>query len=78
MRRYLVFRLTEEKRKTKVWVVRESKHGDILGTIQWYSPWRQYVFWTFIDTVFSWDYLKAISKFLKKVNLEHKKKWCKK
>jgi len=71
--KYLLFKLIEEKRKTKVWVVEETKYGNILGTIQWYSPWRQYVFETFIDTIFSWDCLKAVSEFLKKVNLEHRR-----
>jgi hypothetical protein len=32
------------KTKTKIFHVRNRKSGDMLGSVQWYAPWRQYCF----------------------------------
>jgi hypothetical protein len=42
---YLVLeRVPDEKRKTLLVSVLSRRHGDLLGMIRWYGPWRQYVF----------------------------------
>jgi hypothetical protein len=41
---YLVLeRVPDEKRKTLLVSVLSRRHGDLLGMIRWYGPWRQYV-----------------------------------
>ena len=30
--------------KTTKWLCRNNKTEEILGTVQWYGPWRQYCF----------------------------------
>lgn len=35
-------RQAEGKRKTQIWWIRGDKN-DLLGRIEWYSPWREYV-----------------------------------
>lgn len=42
---YLVLEETpDDKKKTKTIEVLSRRHGDLLGTLKWYGPWRQYVF----------------------------------
>lgn len=33
------------RKKTDSWAVRANRGGEPLGTVQWYSPWRRYVFY---------------------------------
>jgi hypothetical protein len=42
--KYLIFKVTEEKPKTNVITIINRSSGDVLATIEWYGPWRQYVF----------------------------------
>jgi hypothetical protein len=72
--KYIRFKLSEEKPKTKVWVVVNKKSHSIIGEISWYSAWRQYTFFPFVDTVWNCDCLDTISEFLKEKNREHKSK----
>lgn len=42
---YLTFQdMTPEGRITRIVEVIAVRSGDLLGTIKWYGPWRQYVF----------------------------------
>lgn len=42
---YLTFQdMTPEGRVTRIIEVISVRGGDLLGTIRWYGPWRQYVF----------------------------------
>lgn len=50
---YLEFELQEETGKTKVWWVFSKRQGTRLGTIKWYGPWRQYVFYPATQTLFN-------------------------
>lgn len=56
------------KRKTNVWDVVSITHGNVLGQIRWYGPWRQYVFRPAQDTIWSKGCLEDIEKFLKEAN----------
>jgi len=42
--KYLIFQVLEEKPKTKKVGVINRNGKYILGIIEWYGPWRQYVF----------------------------------
>lgn len=48
-------------RKTRVWVIVNGA-GEILGYVDWYSPWRRYVLKTEIR-VFDAGCLTALAKF---------------
>lgn len=59
--------------KTKLWDVL-AKDGDRLGRVQWYAPWRKYVFLPNNHCVFEQDCLRDIATFVEKETLKHKKK----
>jgi hypothetical protein len=43
--KYMTFiRETSPKSSRPCWLVRNSHHGEILGTLDYYAGWRQYVF----------------------------------
>lgn len=54
-------------RKTGVWIVRNKKNLAKIGKIEWYGPWRQYVFETH-NTIFNADFLRSITDFLDQIN----------
>lgn len=63
-RSYVDFELVERKPKTNVYNVFSKNHGDLLGRIFWYGPWRQYVFEPLDGTLWSRGCLGEIKQFL--------------
>ena len=59
--------------KTKAWAVR-TKYGESLGTVAWYSPWRQYAFRPEALTLFEQDCLRDLAQFMEDRTNEHKAK----
>lgn len=58
---YLVLeQVPDDKKKTMVVDVLSRRHGDRLGVISWYGPWRQYVFTPEPGTLYSWGCLADI------------------
>jgi len=56
------------------WAIRSTKRGnDLLGSIDYYETWRQYVFTGSRYCCFSADCLDEISAFLKRLNAERGK-----
>lgn len=63
--------------KTSIFTVC-NQEGDLLGNVEWYSPWRRYCFAglqrppnaTWFDSV----YLKEIAAFMEWANERHKRK----
>jgi hypothetical protein len=47
-----------------VWVIRNKRSRDILGRIEWYARWRQYVAIFSEDVVWSQDCLADVSEFI--------------
>lgn len=72
--KWIEFKVIEEKKKTKVYEVFETRSGDMIGSIYWWGRWRQYVFEPDEGTIWSWDCLKAISDFIKELMEERKRK----
>ena len=54
------------------WSILNKKHGNRLGDVVWYPPWKQYVFEGAEDCIFSADCLAEISAFLGRLNQERK------
>lgn len=52
---YLTFMLdrSSPSGKTQYWTVYSRRHGNELGWIRWYGPWRQYVFYPSTHTLFN-------------------------
>ena len=48
-----------------IWLIRNKRSKDILGHIEWYAPWRQYVTSFSESSVWSQDCLADISEFIK-------------
>ncbi len=75
--KYMYFKLIEKKPKTNKYLVCNKKTDDELGTIEWYSYWRQYIFepsWERQSCVFNHTCLNEIAEFLKELNIKHKEK----
>ena len=47
--------------------VRNRKSGSLLGMIEWYPSWRQWVFVTESSALWSWDCLRDISEFMRQL-----------
>lgn len=72
--KYMVFRLYEHKPKTTVWHVLNKASNNLLAVIEWYSPWRQYVFFPIEGTLFNNGCLEEIVRFLGCLNEDQKAK----
>ncbi len=59
-------------RKTDVYAIFSRSSGQILGTVSWFSSWRQYCFDPNSGTVWSRSCLDLVVEFLKEVNKAHK------
>lgn len=61
MSKWLDFRVVYEAgRKTPIIEVRSKSQGNLLGSVKWYSPWRQYVFFPLGATVWNHECLNDI------------------
>ena len=66
MSRYLEFVMFADTGKTKVWAVNSLRHGDMLGIIKWYGPWRQYAFFPQPETLFNRECMGDICIFIER------------
>jgi hypothetical protein len=72
--KYMIARLIETRPKTEVYGVFSAHHGDKLGVIKWFGPWRQYCFFSMDVAVFSAGCFRDLAMFLIQLNVAHKKK----
>ena len=63
--------LLHPKAKTKLWLVLANE-TELLGTVQWYAPWRRYAFYPLAGTVFEQDCLRRIADFVTDQTKAHK------
>jgi hypothetical protein len=61
----LAFKEIRDTGKTKVWDV-FSSNGIRLGSVNWYAPWRRYVFEPAFATLFDRNCLMEIVEFIEK------------
>lgn len=61
---YLDFVEVRDTGKTKIWEVVSKRNGDLLATIAWYGPWRQYVFRPELGTIWNTGCLAVVSGFI--------------
>lgn len=61
------------KKTTKYWVENKD-NGVILGTIEWYGPFRQYSFFPEPNMVFEKTCLQDITDFIKQLEIERKER----
>ena len=54
----------ERGKSTKVWDVVSKRHGDLLGRVQWFGRWRQYVFVPQPETLFNSGCLDDLREFI--------------
>jgi hypothetical protein len=66
--KYMIARLLETKPKTAVYGIFSKHHGDRLGTVKWFGPWRQYCFFCTDVSVFSSTCFQALQKFIDGLN----------
>ncbi len=58
---------SKNKRKTKVWEIIDSSNDDILGYVEWHSPWREYCSTTEDDVRISRSCHLDIADFIKQL-----------
>jgi hypothetical protein len=61
---YISFELIRSTGKTGFWLCRNLEHGDVLGEVRWYGPWRQYCLVAQTGVVLSAGCLKDIQAFI--------------
>jgi hypothetical protein len=67
MSKYIEFQRVPFNGITQRFEVISINRGDILGRIQWYPPWRQYIFCPAFETLWNKDCLKDIQDFLQQL-----------
>jgi hypothetical protein len=70
--KYMVARFLEARPKTSVYGVFSKHHGDKLGVIKWFGPWRQYCFFSMDVAVFSSGCHQDLARFLDSLNKARK------
>jgi hypothetical protein len=71
--KYMLARFLEARPKTAVYGVFSKHHGDKLGVIKWFGPWRQYCFFSMDVAVFSSSCFQDVAKFLDSLNKARQK-----
>lgn len=51
-------------RKTSVWLIKNKKSDDVLGSVSWSAPWRQYCFFSKEGCIFSRSCMEDIIDFI--------------
>jgi hypothetical protein len=70
--KWMMITCIKDTGKTKTYAL-HSKDGNFhLGTVAWFSRWRQYAFMPYGETVFEKQCLQDIVDFLKELMLERK------
>lgn len=65
---YLIAKdITEEGKKTSVFLIKNEKSDDKLGIIKWNNHWRRYCFYPLGDTCFDNQCLLDIIDFIKQL-----------
>jgi hypothetical protein len=53
----------------EAWECRNHKSDDLLGVVEYYNSWRQFVFNPYLESlIFNFGCLEAIADFLKQLN----------
>lgn len=65
---YLDFELMPRRsgRRTDTWRVSSAQHGSFLGTVGWYTPWRQYAFVPASGTRWTAGCMAAVNEFIER------------
>ena len=56
----------------EIWLIRNIRHGSVLGCVEWYAAWRCFVFQPEDGCLFNDGCLESIRAFLADANAEHK------
>jgi len=64
---FIHFEKIEDGGQKSSYSCHSNKTNDELGRVSWYPRWRQYVFWSGDDTLFSVGCLSDIAEFIKQV-----------
>jgi hypothetical protein len=68
--KYIYCQLVGKTLKTQKWVVINKASGIAIAKIEWYFPWRQYIFESINNSFYNNGCLQAILTFMNKLNKE--------
>jgi hypothetical protein len=71
---FIHFIKVKDRPKTSVWSCRNNRTGEELGVIEWYGPWRQYIYHPTVRAVYSSGCLADIGDFIGQLESERKGK----
>jgi hypothetical protein len=69
--KYIRFMCLGDTGKTSRWSIHNIRTQAFLGEIKWYSAWRQYCFFTTMDSVFNDSCMLDILDFIKQLSAAH-------
>ena len=69
--KYIYFKVTDEKPKTKVWGCFNNSTCSLLGHVKWYAPWRHYCYFPATIAVYSEGCLRDICRFIDQLKLKN-------
>jgi len=69
--KYLEFKIVGGTGKTVTVNVLSKLHGFKLGTVKWYSTWRQYCFFPATKTIFNRNCLREVADYVSELTNSH-------
>ena len=72
MERVSLGRFMHAQTRGDKWALHNKSSGDLLGLLEYHPSWRQWVWETRAECIFSADCLQGIVKFLGRLNKERK------
>jgi len=68
------YRFIHFEEALELWRCVNSKHKNLLGTVEWYLPWKLFCFFPELNTAFSKDCLEDICDFIKQLGGKDEKR----
>lgn len=68
--KYLAFAVAPTKGKTKVILIINRHHEEVIGEIKWFSRWRQYCFFPYNDTIWNTTCIMDVQEVIDKLKKE--------
>lgn len=62
--KYIEFQEKAPNKKTRRWWVVNYRTQVIVGEVKWHGAWRKYCFFPEPNTLYDWDCLEMIGKFM--------------
>ena len=62
----------KQPKKTKIIAIINKHHKEIIGEIRWFSRWRQYCFYPYMNTIWNFNCLNDVNSVITELMTERK------